>query len=152
MYGKGVSQELGRYRICFAVIWKVNLQRRQRSSANVLRDHSEKRRVEVALSKVRLGRRQQLRPTESRHGCSSLGVVVLRQIQSREPVVQRTNDFYPNTARLLGQIAAPTQPCRDWNSQSEGLVPTPRRHGCADLNFALVHLQLRKTPADMLVT
>jgi hypothetical protein len=32
------------------------------------------------------------------------------------------------------------------------LVPTLQTRGCADLCFALERLQLRKTPADMLVT
>ena len=97
-------------------------------------------------------RRRRLHPTERLCDCSISAEVDLRQTQLRAPIGLRRGDSYPNTARLLGQKAVPERQFPDWNSQLAELVPTPQKHGCADSDSALERLQLRKTPADMLVT
>jgi hypothetical protein len=108
--------------------------------------------VEAVRPSVRLEGRRRLHPTEFLCGCSISAEVDLRQTQSCVRVFLRTGGSYPGTAPLSGQTAALRQPCRDWNSRLAELVPTPQKHGCANLYFALERLPLRKTPADRLVT
>jgi hypothetical protein len=133
-------------------IWKASLSLPSKNQANEPLAHSKRRRAAVARPSAHLGCRRQLHPIEHLYGCSNSALAALRQTQSCAPIALQLGGSYPSTAQPLGQTAAPTRPCPDWNSPLAGLVPTPQKHGCADLYFALEHLQLRKTPADMLVT
>jgi hypothetical protein len=131
--------------------WKVGLRLLSRNRVHAPLDHLRTRPAEVVHPSVRLQGRRRLHPTECRCGYSISAEVDLRRTPSCALVVLRRGGSCPSTVPLLGQTALPKQPCPDWNSQSAELAPTPRKHGCADLYFALERLQLRKTPADMLV-
>ena len=133
-------------------IWKVGPRLLSKNQANVPLGLLRTLHAEVARSSVHRDRRRRLHPTERLCDCSISAEVDLRQTQLCAPTVLRKGGSYPNTARLLGQKAVPERQFPDWNSQLAELVPTPQKHGCADSDSVLEHLQLRKTPADMLVT
>jgi hypothetical protein len=132
--------------------WKVDQRLLSRNQVHVPLDRLRRRHAEVVRPSVRLEGRRQLHPIECLCGCNSLGEVDLRPTQSCVPVALQQGGSYPNTARLLRQTTAPTQPCPGWSSPLAGSVPTPQRHGCADSDSVLALLRLRKTPADKSVT
>jgi hypothetical protein len=134
------------------LIWKAGPSPPWRNQPSEPRARSSKQHVGVGCPSERLGRIQQLHPTECLSECSSSVSVELRQPQSCVLAVLRTNDSYPSTVQPSDQKAALRRPCPDWNNPLAELVPKPRTHECADSDFALEHLQLRKTPAGMLVT
>jgi hypothetical protein len=132
--------------------WKVGQRLLSRNRAHAPLDHLRRRHAEVVHPSARLDCRRRLHPIEFLCGCSISAEVDLGQTQSCAPVFLRTGGSYPSTAQLSVQTAALRPRCPDWNSQLAELVPTQQKHGCANSHFALERLQLRKTPADMLVT
>ena len=133
-------------------ISRVDQQRLSRNRGHAPPGHLRRRHAEVDRPSARVDRRPQLRPTECLCEYSTSAVADPHQLQSCGLAAPQIDGPYPSTAKSLGQRVAPTQQCPDWNSPLAGSVPTLQTHGCVGLCFALVHLELRKTPADMLVT
>jgi len=114
-------------------------------------DRSRIRRGEVDHPSAPLDCKRPLHPSECHDAYSSLGLDARNRIRAYDLVPARIGGSYPNIARPLDQIDAPIQPRQDCSSRLAELVPTPQTHECADLYSVLENLQLRRTPADMLV-
>ncbi len=133
------------------IIWRAGRELLWKNRTRARLGHLRMRHAEADYPSGHLLDIRPPRPSECRAGYSNWAWDGRDRTPAFGLVLLRTNDSYPRTAKLAGQIVAITQLCRDCNSPWGELAPTPRGHGCAGLCSVLENPRLRKPPAGMLV-
>lgn len=141
----------GRTPYAYRFIWKAGRRLLWKNRTRARLGHLRMRHAEVDYPTGHLLNIRPPRPSEYRAGYSNWAGDGRDRTQAYELVLLRTDASYPRTAKLADQIVAITHRCPDCNSPLEGLAPTPRRRGCADLYSVLENPRLRKPPAGRLV-
>jgi hypothetical protein len=132
--------------------WPAAQLQRWQNRVRELPGHLKISHAEVGRPSARLADRRRPHPNQCRPRHSSVAGDAPGRTSGDVPIVPQKGGSCPSTAPPSGRRAASILPCSDWNSQSAELVPTLQTSECADWDFALARPELRRPPADMLVT